>query len=238
MSEQTVVILSGGLDSAVLMYNLLGDGHVVKALSFDYGQRHVRELAHASVIADLMSVEHKVINLVAVRDVMGGSSQTDQTIDVPDGHYTDESMRVTVVPNRNMIMLAVAAAWAMSTGSDHVAFAAHGGDHAIYPDCRREFVDAMTTAIQRVTAEMYPPINVIAPYLYMSKADVVKIGAKLDVPFHRTWSCYKGGAVHCGSCGTCVERMQAFIEAGVHDPTTYEPGNLGEALRNGAASVR
>jgi 7-cyano-7-deazaguanine synthase len=153
---------------------------------------------------------------------MGGSSQTDKSVPVPEGHYEEESMKQTVVPNRNMILLALAGAWAISTKSDAIAYAAHSGDHAIYPDCRPEFTEAMSDALRLCD---WHEVKLMRPFLYptpMSKADIVKLGTSLGVPFELTWSCYKGGEKHCGKCGTCVERVEAFQLAGVEDPTEYE----------------
>ena len=138
---------------------------------------------------------------------------------MPEGSYNEAGMKATVVPNRNMIMIAVAAARAISLGCDSVAYAAHGGDHAIYPDCRPDFVKALAEVLKICD---YSPIRLEAPFLNFSKADIVLEGARLGVDFSKTWSCYKGGDIHCGKCGTCVERRQAFASAGVCDPTEYE----------------
>ena len=142
---------------------------------------------------------------------------------MPDGHYTDKSMRATVVPNRNALMLDVAVAVAASTGCAGVAFGAHGGDHAIYPDCRPEFIAAFESAAKLANAGFVADgFRVWAPFLELSKSDIVRLGAGYGVPFDRTWSCYRGGELHCGSCGTCTERREAFTVAGVPDPTAYE----------------
>lgn len=232
MSRKAVVIFSGGLDSTVLLAYLRKQGFEVYALSVDYGQRHRVELEHAHRLTQLtFQVPHKVADLRAVgRELLAGSSQTSDSIEVPQGHYAEESMKLTVVPNRNMIMLSVAIGWAVSLKAEFVAYGAHGGDHTIYPDCRPEFVEAMQTAAGLAD---WHPVAVTAPFLNMTKADIVKLGAELGAPMHKTWSCYDPrtvrelthgaitGYAHCGECGTCVERKEAFLLAGVTDPTTY-----------------
>ncbi len=214
----TVLTFSGGLDSTVLLYRLLAEGGKVAALSVDYGQRHRVELDHAGRIAAAAGVQHEVADVSAVTRFLGGSSQTDSKVEVPLGHYTAESMKQTVVPNRNMIMLAVAAGWAVSLKADRVAYAAHAGDHAIYPDCRPEFAAALGEAIRLAD---WHSVELVFPFVEMSKADIVRLGAELGVPFEQTWSCYQGGEFHCGDCGTCVERREAFKLAGIADPTAY-----------------
>ena len=218
--SNVVAIFSGGLDSTVLLYHLRAEGHGVAALSVDYGQRHRRELDSARVIASGLGIEHEVADLRGVTHLLGGSSQTDTSIAVPQGHYTAESMKTTVVPNRNMIMLAVAAGWAISRKADAVAYGAHAGDHTIYPDCRPEFADAVRRCLQLAD---WHRVDLLYPFISLTKAHIVRRGAELNVPFARTWSCYEGGDLHCGRCGTCVERREAFAQAGVTDPTEYAP---------------
>ena len=218
--KSAVLIYSGGMDSTVLLYWLRKEGITVRTLSIDYGQRHRVELLAAKSIAQKLDVEHRIIDLSPVRELMQGSSQTDSSVPVPEGHYAEESMKQTVVPNRNMILLAVAGAWAISTKSDHVAYAAHAGDHAIYPDCRTEFAEAMRKALELAD---WHKCSLVMPFIDKTKADIVGIGTRLGVPFEQTWSCYKGGKVHCGKCGTCVERRESFQLAEVNDPTTYLP---------------
>lgn len=149
----------------------------------------------------------------------GGAAPFNESIAVPEGHYEDESMKSTVVPNRNMILLSIATAGSIASGLEGVAYAAHAGDHAIYPDCRPAFADAMNEAIKLCD---YTSQRLVRPFVSLTKADIVKAGAALGVPFERTWSCYNGGATHCGKCGTCVERIEAFKLAGVSDPTDYQ----------------
>lgn len=217
---RVVALLSGGLDSTALVAFLRAQGDEVAALSVNYGQRHARELEAAAAVAAALGVEHQVADLTHLRQLMQGSSQTDPSVVVPHGHYAEESMKVTVVPNRNMVLLACAIAWAVARKADAVAYAAHAGDHAIYPDCRGEFVAAMQQAAALCD---WRPVDIIAPFTAISKADIVQIGVQDGAPLGLTWSCYEGGTVHCGRCGTCVERREAFQLAGVADPTEYLP---------------
>lgn len=218
-----VLSYSGGLDSTVLLYYLKYKlGNEVRALSVYYGQRHEKELQSASEITRLTSTEHRIADLSNMAFLFTGSSQTSPDIAVPEGHYAEESMKLTVVPNRNMVLLSLATAWAVSSKSEAVAYAAHAGDHAIYPDCRPEFTEAMEDAMRLCD---WHSVRLLRPFLYpspMDKTAIVKLGAELGVPFDKTWSCYKGGDLHCGKCGTCVERREAFQLSGVPDPTKYE----------------
>jgi 7-cyano-7-deazaguanine synthase len=219
-----VAIISGGLDSTVLAYLLHGSGAKLTLLSFDYGQRHRTELTYARRTAAALNAEHHVVDLTGLLALLTGSALTDNSVDVPDGHYTDAAMRATVVPNRNAIMLDVAVARAVSAGADAVAFGAHAGDHPIYPDCRPVFLRAFEQmAVTANEGFAHPQFRVLAPFIDLAKSDIAALGAQLGVPFADTWSCYKGGAVHCGTCGTCVERREAFEVAGVVDPTVYGP---------------
>jgi 7-cyano-7-deazaguanine synthase len=218
VSGRAVVLLSGGLDSTVLTYQLRDMGCEVKALSVNYKQRHCKELSAAVAVARAADVQHIVADLSAIAPLLAGSALTSPEIDVPLGHYEDASMKITVVPNRNMLLLSLATSWAITTKSDFVAYAAHNGDHAIYPDCRAEFAEAMEAAISLCD---WHNIRLHRPFVSLSKADIVRRGADLDVPFHLTWSCYIGGPAHCGRCGTCIERREAFLLAGVSDPTVY-----------------
>lgn len=215
MENKTVLIYSGGMDSTVLLHKMLADGREVAALGVDYGQKHKRELVAAAGMCGQLGVDWKVADLSALRPLLAGSSQTDDNVPVPEGHYAEESMKATVVPNRNMIMLAVAAGYAMSIGADRVAYAAHAGDHAIYPDCRPEFADALDHAIHLAD---WRRVALERPFVAMTKRKIAELGRTLGVPFADTWSCYKGGVNHCGKCGTCVERKEALAPL---DPTVY-----------------
>ena len=221
---KAVCLLSGGLDSATCLALARRDGFDCYALSFDYGQRHRKELEYAKQLSSDLGAPWTLIDLHAagLTAVLGASALTDENVTVPDGHYADESMRITVVPNRNAIMLSIACAVAVTRDAEAVAFGAHTGDHFIYPDCRPEFVRAFASMVN-LAVEGLATIDILAPFLEMTKADIVKLGADLHVPFERTWSCYKGGALHCGTCGTCYERREAFAIAHVVDPTVYEP---------------
>jgi 7-cyano-7-deazaguanine synthase len=213
-----VVLLSGGLDSSTLLYHQLGIGMGCIALSIYYGQRHSKELQAAAAIATAAGVKHIALNLPQLQVALGHNALTDHKADVPEGHYEAESMKATVVPNRNMILLSIAAGVAIAEGASGVCYAAHAGDHAIYPDCRPEFAHAMEKAF---TLCNDPGIELRRPFIHFTKADIVVLGDAFNVPFHLTWSCYKGLAHHCGKCGTCVERKEAFRLAGVKDPTVY-----------------
>lgn len=215
---KTVLVYSGGLDSTVLLGHLLAEGREVHTFTVNYGQRHSREIESARAVCEHYGVEHRVADLRALGPIFGHNSLTDTSMAVAEGHYEEESMKTTVVPNRNMILLAVAAARAIALRADTLAYAAHGGDHAIYPDCRPEFAEAMDAAIRLAD---WHKVALERPMVSWSKADIVRRGAALAVPMHLTWSCYKGGVVHCGRCGTCVERREAFALAGVPDPTAY-----------------
>ncbi|GJF32580.1 7-cyano-7-deazaguanine synthase [Kitasatospora sp. NE20-6] len=220
--RHAVVIASGGLDSTTLAYWLADQGTELTLLSVDYGQRHRKELEHAAALAGLLAARHELVDLTGVGRLLGGSALTDAAVPVPDGHYTDASMRATVVPNRNMIMLSVAVGLAVAVGADAVAFGAHAGDHPIYPDCREEFFDLVTqAALSGNEGFLAAGFSMLAPFLDLTKADIVTIGRQVGVPFELTWSCYKGGELHCGTCGTCTERREAFEIAGVADPTAY-----------------
>ncbi len=216
---KTIVICSGGLDSVSLAHKVAAEQDLAGLLSFDYGQRHAKELDFARLCAERLGVTHRVVDLRGVGAALSGSALTDD-VDVPDGHYAEETMKVTVVPNRNAIMLAVGFGMAAAEGADAVAVAVHGGDHFIYPDCRPGFIDAFQ-AMEARALEGVADVTLYAPFVNGSKADIVTEGARHGTPFAQTWSCYKGGEVHCGRCGTCVERREAFHLAGVADPTEY-----------------
>lgn len=217
---QTLVVCSGGLDSVSLAHMVAAEHRLVGLITFDYGQRHRREIACAAACAARLGVSHDVIDIAGVGKALGGSALTDD-IAVPDGHYAQETMRVTVVPNRNAIMLTIAFGIAAARRLDAVAAAVHGGDHFIYPDCRPAFIEAFA-AMQNAALDGDPAVALYTPFLHGPKSDIVTVGARYDTPFAETWSCYKGGERHCGRCGTCVERREAFHIAGVADPTAYE----------------
>jgi len=215
---KVVVLCSGGMDSVTALYWAEREHEVVAAVSFDYGAKHNhRELPLAAEQAGRVGARHESIKLDFV-DRLFASDLLRGGGDVPDGHYEAESMRRTVVPFRNAIFLSIACGVAESAGADGLVIAAHGGDHAIYPDCREDFMVAMGNAMRLGT---YAGVGLLRPFIAMDKAGIAALGAQLGVDFARTWSCYKGGPVHCGMCGTCVERREAFIRAGLADPTIY-----------------
>lgn len=216
---KTLVICSGGLDSVSLTYKVAAEHTLVGLVSFDYGQRHKKEVTFAALAAERLGVPHDLIDMRHIGAFLSGSALTDD-LDVPDGHYAEENMKVTVVPNRNAIMLSVAFGVAAAKGADAVATAVHGGDHFIYPDCRPGFIDAFQ-AMQNQALEGYAEVQLYTPFVTVPKSQIVVEGAKVNTPFVDTWSCYKGGETHCGRCGTCVERREAFHIAGVQDPTEY-----------------
>lgn len=203
---KTILVYSGGMDSTTLLYKLLADGDKVLCLSFDYGQRHKKELLAARKICKKLKTLHKTVDITAIKNLVAGSALT-SNVKVPEGHYQAKNMKATVVPNRNMIFLSFAIAQAVSLKFDRVAIAVHAGDHAIYPDCRPEFIKKMD-AVSRIAN--YEKIAVYAPFLNLTKKQIAKLGAKLKVPFDETWTCYKGLAQPCGKCGACVEREEAL----------------------------
>jgi 7-cyano-7-deazaguanine synthase len=216
--ESVVVLLSGGMDSVAAFYEAMSQHKVVAAISFDYGAKHNhKELPFAAYHCRKFNIEHRVIPLTFVGELFksdllksGGA--------IPDGHYEEQTMKSTVVPFRNGIMLSIAAGFAESKDATGLVIAAHAGDHAIYPDCREDFMKAMADAVRLGT---YKGIKLLRPFITMTKSDIASRGQALGVDFARTWSCYKGGTLHCGTCGTCVERREAFMVAGVADPTIY-----------------
>ena len=228
---KTIVICSGGLDSVSLAHRIAAEHQLLALVSFDYGQRHKKELDFAALCANRLGVPHHIIDIRTIGAHLTGSALTDD-VEVPDGHYAEETMRSTVVPNRNAIMLTIAFGLAAAQQADAVAIAVHGGDHFIYPDCRPGFIDAFQT-MQDHALDGYASVRLLAPYVNGSKADIVTDGAKHGTPFGDTWSCYKGGENHCGRCGTCVERREAFHLAGGADPTEYEDADFWKAATDG-----
>lgn len=219
---KTCVVCSGGLDSITLTYKVAQDENriLTRLISFDYGQRHKKELNYAKIHADKLGVPHHIIDISNVGASLTGSALTDN-IDVPDGHYAEDQMKITVVPNRNAIMLAIAYGIASANNDESVATAVHGGDHFIYPDCRPDFIESFA-AMQNQALDGLSEITLYTPYLNKSKTEIAADTGTYAVPVKDTWSCYKGGEIHCGRCGTCVERREAFDLAGIQDPTIYE----------------
>ncbi len=215
--KDAILILSGGMDSTTLLHEY--KDRIAMAVTFDYGSNHnAREIKCARINCEMLDIPHIVIPLQFMGQYFKSSLLAGADA-IPEGHYADDNMRSTVVPFRNGIMLAVACGLAESNGLRFVMIANHGGDHAIYPDCRAPFIDAMSQAMRHGT---YDGITIFAPYTNISKADIARRGKKLGVDYALTYSCYKGGEKHCGKCGTCVERKEALADAGIEDPTAYE----------------
>lgn len=213
---KTVIILSGGMDSTTLAYDMKSKGYELYALSFDYGQKHKKELERAKLTCQKLNIPHRVIPFgEEMKWLVSNSALTSSTWKVPKGHYEAPNMKQTVVPNRNMIMLALATGYAITIDAEAVAYAAHAGDHTIYPDCRPVFVERVREVLECCHFE---PIKLLAPYLFKTKGDICVIGRDLKVPYQNTWTCYVGDLKPCGECGACREREEAFEFAGIPDP--------------------
>lgn len=215
--KDSIIIVSGGMDSVTLLYDY--KDRIALGISFDYGSNHnTKEIPFAKLHCERLGIKHITIPLDFMHQYFK-SSLLEGADAIPEGHYQDENMKSTVVPFRNGIMLAIAAGMAESYGLSHVMIANHGGDHAIYPDCRPEFISAMSNATE---AGSYNGVTVLAPYTNITKGDIARRGKELGIDYNETWSCYKGGEKHCGKCGTCVERKEALHYAGIEDTTEYE----------------
>ena len=212
-----IVVYSGGLDSFTLLNEAIRSGKDVSALSFDYGQKHNKELHFVEKFCTQESIDSKIVDVSSIKELFQGSSLTDE-IDIPKGHYEDVSMKSTVVPNRNMILISLALGYAVTKEAEEVWFGAHSGDHAIYPDCRPEFVEKMD-AVARIANSF--PIAVKAPYIAMSKTEILAIGLNMQLDYGLTWTCYEGKELACGSCGACHERLESFAANNVIDPIKY-----------------
>ena len=217
MKKDAVLILSGGMDSVTMLYDY--QERIALAISFDYGSNHnAKEIPFAQLHCRRLGIEHLVIPLEFIHRYFD-SSLLQGAEAIPEGHYAADNMKSTVVPFRNAIMLSVAVGLAESRHLNYVMMANHGGDHTIYPDCRPEFVKAFSDAS---VAGTYEKVEVWAPYTMLTKVDIAKRGKELGIDYSETWSCYKGGDVHCGRCGTCMERKEALEQAGIADNTAYE----------------
>ena len=220
MEKDSLIIVSGGMDSITLLHERKDT--IALAVSFDYGSNHnAREIPFARLHCQRLGIRHVVIPLAFMQQYFK-SSLLEGADAIPDGHYADSNMKSTVVPFRNGIMLSIAVGIAESNSLRRVLIANHGGDHAIYPDRRPEFITAIDAAAKAGT---YVDVAIEAPYTNISKTDIARRGKSLSIDYSETWSCYKGGQVHCGTCGTCVERKEALREAGIADPTVYLDAN-------------
>ena len=216
--KKAVVVYSGGMDSFTVLNHAIREGFEVFPISFDYGQRHKKELIVAADVCAELKIPHRSVDLSSINSIIGGSSLTSD-IDVPEGHYEEESMKATVVPNRNMIMLSLAVGYAVSLSIEKVFYGAHSGDHAIYPDCRPEFVKKMNDVCAIANYEL---VEIVTPYLNDSKIEILARGLEMGLDYGNTWTCYNGREKSCGKCGACQERLEAFEKNGVTDPLDYE----------------
>lgn len=215
--KDSIIVVSGGMDSITLLYDY--KDRIALAVSFDYGSNHnAKELPLAEMHCKRLGIPHITIPLMFMKDYFK-SSLLEGAEAIPEGNYDEENMKSTVVPFRNGIMLSVACGLAETHHLKHVMMANHSGDHTIYPDCRPGFVSSMSAAMQAGT---YDGVDIVAPYTNITKADIARIGKRLGIDYSETWSCYKGGEHHCGKCGTCRERREAFAEAGIDDTTVYD----------------
>jgi 7-cyano-7-deazaguanine synthase len=220
--KKAILIVSGGLDSVTLAHWYASRGYELHLIGFNYGQRHKKELEYAARCALRLHATFDQVDLSSLAHLLKGSSLTDGSIEVPDGHYAAPTMASTVVPNRNALMLSVAYAIAVAEQAELVAIGVHAGDHYVYPDCRPNFIGSFETMESYATEGFGSPVlHLEAPFVNIGKHDIVRLGTELQVPYNETWSCYKGNLVHCGTCGTCVERQEAFELAKVADPTIY-----------------
>ncbi len=214
-----VQIISGGMDSVTLLYHLKNEGHEVSTLSFNYGQKHNKELGYVAYHTNKLNVHHKIVDLTAITDLLSKDSVLiNKDIKVPTGHYENPIMKSTIVPNRNMMMLSVAGCWALSLKYDTLAFGAHFGDNAIYPDCRESFIKSMEKSFELCD---WHKLKLITPFKNMLKEDIAKIGGKLNLDYSKTWTCYRGEEIQCGECATCIERREALYNANITDITEY-----------------
>ncbi|TBR41806.1 7-cyano-7-deazaguanine synthase QueC [Marinomonas agarivorans] len=219
MTKKIVVVYSGGMDSYTVLHKAIATGAEVYAISFNYGQKHSKELLVAAKVCQQLGLVHKVVDIRMINELMVGSSLLAGGSEIPEGHYEGDNMKSTVVPNRNMILLSMAIAYAVSLEASQVFYGAHSGDHHIYPDCRPEFVQAMN-AVSMIAN--YQSVEIIAPFLNDSKNDILAAGLAMGLDYKNTWTCYNGRDKACGKCGACNERLEAFAENDTVDPLEYE----------------
>ena len=216
--KKITLIYSGGSDSFTLLHHALDQGIEVECITFSYGQKHIKEIEFAKENCKRLGLSHTLIDIGDPESIFGSSSLIDEATDIPHGSYKEESMKSTIVPNRNMIFISYAIAYSIAHDIDEVWYGAHAGDHFIYPDCRPEFLRSMNTA-----AELCDPfkISVKAPFINLNKGEILKIGLDLNIDYSKTWTCYKGLEKACGKCGSCVERIEAFTDNNSSDPISY-----------------
>lgn len=217
--KKAVVIYSGGMDSFTVLHLALKQGYELYPLTFDYGQRHAKEVEYAQKVCVSLQLPLKVLDIRVINQLMQSSSLTQDGLEIPEGHYKEESMKSTVVPNRNMILLSLAIGYAVDIGALDVFYGAHSGDHAIYPDCRPEFVNAMNDVAKIAN---YDPIEIHTPFLHSDKIEILKTGIEMGLDYGNTWTCYNGREKACGKCGSCNERLEAFRLNHQQDPLEYE----------------
>ncbi|MAD45684.1 MAG: 7-cyano-7-deazaguanine synthase QueC [Oceanospirillaceae bacterium] len=218
MTEKAVVIYSGGMDSFTILNKAVREGLEVFALTFNYGQKHSKEIEYAERVCEELGINHRIIDITAINQLIHNSSLTSDT-EIPEGHYADDNMKSTMVPNRNMILLSLAIGYAVDIGAGKVYYGAHSGDHAIYPDCRPEFVHAMNDVAKIAN---YEPVEIVTPYLTGDKISILKDGLAMGLDYGKSWTCYNGREKACGKCGSCVERLEAFEKNHTTDPLPYE----------------
>jgi len=224
MKPKAVLIYSGGMDSYTVLHFVLQKGYEVYPLSFNYGQRHDKELVVASYVCKTLNLTHQVVDITNINHLLQGSSLTDCDLDIPTGEYRLDNMKSTVVPNRNMIFLSLAVGYAVSIGASQVFYGAHAGDHSIYPDCRPEFVTAMNDVCAIAN---YEPVAVVSPFLHLSKSEILRVGLSMQLDYVHSWTCYNGREKACGRCGSCLERLAAFASQNMIDPLDYEVPSIG-----------
>lgn len=218
MKEKAVVIYSGGMDSFTILNAALHEGLDLYALTFDYGQKHKKEIQYATQVCQELGINHRIIDITAINQLLQSSSLTSDK-EIPEGHYEAANMKSTVVPNRNMILLSLAIGYAVDIGANKVYYGAHSGDHAIYPDCRPDFVHAMNRVAKLAN---YEPVDIVTPFLNSSKGEILAAGLKMGLDYSKTWTCYNGRDQACGKCGSCIERLEAFELNQATDPLPYE----------------
>lgn len=216
-------VVSGGMDSVTMLHDLNDQGYEIEeVISYNYGQRHVKELDYVAWNVEHLGLKHKIIDISFMAQLLDNSALTGDT-EVPEGHYEQDNMSLTVVPNRNMILASIAIGRAVNNGADAIALGVHSGDHAIYPDCRPEFISALRTASLIAN---YQPIDILAPYLSLDKGRIIERGLEIGVDYSHTWTCYKGLDKACGVCGSCQERLEGFTQNNIADPLDYDKREL------------